>query len=130
MRVRRARRRLDLRVGGVEPAVADVLGDRSGDEDGLLQHHRDAAAQRVGGVAPHVASVDPDDAGAVLGRATLTLGARQAQTKLTSQWISSLGPSSSGHITISSSPAVIPLAYFGTTDGASLAAIPLQPVDR
>jgi hypothetical protein len=71
-----------------------------------------------------------DSAGAVLGRANLTLSARQAQTQLISQWISGLGPTSSGHITISSSPAVIPLAYFGTTDGASLAAIPLQPVDR
>ena len=87
-----------------------------------LANPRDSAAS--------VALTAYDSAGAVLGRANLTLGALQAQTQLVSQWIPVLSPGLSGHISISSSPAVVPLAYFGTTDGAALAAIPLQPVER
>ena len=42
MRVRRARRGFDLLVGRVEPAVAQVVGDRAGEEHRILQHDRDA----------------------------------------------------------------------------------------
>jgi dienelactone hydrolase len=69
-----------------------------------------------------------DRAGVVVGRTNITLGARQAQTRLVSQWLPELGPGSSGHISISSGGGAVPLAYFGTTDGAALAALPLQPV--
>jgi cephalosporin-C deacetylase-like acetyl esterase len=70
-----------------------------------------------------------DRAGVVLGRTNITLGARQAQTRLVSQWLPELRPGGSGHISISSGGTAVPLAYFGTTDGAALAAIPLQAVD-
>ena len=39
-----ARRRLDLLVAGVQPSVADVVGDGAAEEDGLLRHQRDLAA--------------------------------------------------------------------------------------
>jgi len=88
------------------------------------------ALANPGDSAASLALTAYDSAGSVLGRANLTLGARQSQTRLISQWLPILGPVSSGHISISSSPAIVPLAYFGTTNGAALAAIPLQPVAR
>ena len=47
MRVGGARRRLHLRGGGARPPVADVLGDRSAEEDRLLRHGADLPAQEV-----------------------------------------------------------------------------------
>ena len=56
MDLRVARRPLDLRVRGVEPPVADVVGDRAGEEQRVLGHQGDPLAQRAetvgGGVAP------------------------------------------------------------------------------
>ena len=58
VRVRRARRLLDLLVGGVEPPVAQVVGDRAREEHRILQHDRDLLAQRSHAVLPHVDAVD------------------------------------------------------------------------
>ena len=63
VRVRRARRLLDFGVGGVEPAVAQVVGDRAGKEHGILQHDADALAQRPDLVAVHVDAVDEHASG-------------------------------------------------------------------
>jgi cephalosporin-C deacetylase-like acetyl esterase len=86
------------------------------------------ALANPGDTAAAVAITAYDGAGVVLGAANITLGARQAQTRLVSQWLPELRPGASGHILISSDSAAVPLAYFGTTDGATLAALPLQPV--
>ena len=61
-----ARRRLDLLVVGVETSVADVVGDGAAEEDGLLRHQRDLAAQRTQPVARRVDAVDEDAAALVL----------------------------------------------------------------
>ena len=45
---------LDLGVGGLGPADADVLGDRAVEQAGVLEHHRHVVAQRV---ERHVADV-------------------------------------------------------------------------
>jgi hypothetical protein len=71
-----------------------------------------------------------DPAGALIGRVPLTLGARQGQTRLVSQWLSSLPAEKTGHLVISSEGSISLLAYFGTDDGASLAAIPFTVAQR
>ena len=86
------------------------------------------ALANTGDTAASIAITAYDRAGVALAGATITVGARQAQTRLISQWLPELRPGASGHISISSDSAAVPLAYFGTTDGATLAALPLQPV--
>ena len=70
-----------------------------------------------------------DRSGGVLGRTTSTLGARQRQTRLVSQWIAGLAAAATGHLVLTASSPVSILAYFGTDDGAALAAIPPTRVD-
>ena len=53
-----ARRLLDLRLGGFEPAVGDVLADRAAEEEDILLHDADLAPQRG---QRHVADVDAVD---------------------------------------------------------------------
>jgi hypothetical protein len=71
-----------------------------------------------------------DPAGALIVRVPLTLGGRQGHTRLVSQWFPSLPAETTGHIVISSAEPISLLAYFGTDDGASLAAIPFSLVRR
>ena len=71
-----------------------------------------------------------DPSGTLMARVPLTLGARQGQTKLVSQWIPSLSAETTGYIVISSAGSLSLLAYFGTDDGASLAAIPFSELQR
>jgi hypothetical protein len=87
------------------------------------------ALANPGDTAASMALTAYDRAGVVLARTNITLGARQSQTRLVSQWLPELRPGASGHISISPGSAAVPLAYFGTSDGAALAAIPLQAVD-
>ncbi len=63
LRVRGARRRHDLGVRGGEPAVADVLPDRLGEEVGILQHDAERGAQSVAGKEADVLAVEGDGAG-------------------------------------------------------------------
>ena len=55
-------RRLDLRIGGVGTAVGDVGPHRVGEEEALLEHDADLAAQRLQGDPAHVVPVDEDGA--------------------------------------------------------------------
>jgi hypothetical protein len=81
-----------------------------------------------GGTASGVISVIAyDRSGAELGRASATLQAQESRTALVYQWIPALPDGTTGYILITSSAPVAPLAYFGTSDGASLAAIPFTP---
>jgi hypothetical protein len=54
--------RLDVGVAGVRPAVGDVVTNRLGEEEALLEGHADLAAQRVEADIPHVVAVDEDGA--------------------------------------------------------------------
>ena len=56
--VRRARRRADLILGRLQPSVADVLRNRAREEEGLLEHERDLAAERAELDRPDIAPVD------------------------------------------------------------------------
>ena len=72
-----ALRRLDDLVHRrVEPAVADVLGDRAGEQQRLLEHDADLVAQRV---ELELADVDAVDAGSAR-----PAGRRSATSRLTS----------------------------------------------
>jgi hypothetical protein len=71
-----------------------------------------------------------DPAGALIAGVPLTLGGRQGQTRLVSQWIPSLPTEKTGYIVISSAGKISLLAYFGTDDGASVAAIPFSEIRR
>jgi hypothetical protein len=51
---------IDLGLGGIGPAVADVVADRAAEEHGLLQRDADVAAQRRQVQVPHVMAVDRD----------------------------------------------------------------------
>ena len=58
MSVGRLRRLDDLLVRGIEPAVADVPGDGAGEQQRLLEHEADLAAQRAQGQAADVVAVE------------------------------------------------------------------------
>ncbi|NWG11936.1 MAG: prolyl oligopeptidase family serine peptidase [Acidobacteria bacterium] len=66
--------------------------------------------------------------GTLIARVPLTLEGRQGRTQLVSQWIPSLPSVSTGRIVLSAQGNVSLLAYFGTDDGESLAAIPFSRV--
>ena len=61
-RLRAHRRRPDLGVGGVRAAVADVRGDGVGEQERLLEHHADRAAQVLHRQVTDVQPADPHDA--------------------------------------------------------------------
>lgn len=63
-----------------------------------------------------------------LASADVTLAARQSRTQLVYQWLAGLPAGTTGQITVTSSALVQLVAYFGTDDNASLAAIPLQAI--
>jgi len=69
-----------------------------------------------------------DKSGNKLASANVTLEARQSKTQLVSQWLPSLASNVSGQIVITATGPVSLLAYFGTADGASMAAIPFQQI--
>ncbi len=70
-----------------------------------------------------------DPSGTVLGSVTPPiLGAKQSVTQLVSQWMPGLAGDATGQIIISTTAPVSLLAYFGTGDSASLAAIPFTPI--
>ena len=60
MRVREARRALDLGLDRVGPAVGDVVADRAVQERGVLRHHGDLPPQRILRHAGDVLAVDQD----------------------------------------------------------------------
>ncbi len=68
-----------------------------------------------------------DPSGAVLGTATTELEPHASATQLVAEWIRGLAAEATGQIVITASAPVALLAYFGTDDGASLAAIPFTP---
>ena len=61
--VRFARRHLDLGPRRVEPAVTDIFADRSAEQQRLLRHDRDRAAQRGQLDARDIDAVECDPAG-------------------------------------------------------------------
>jgi hypothetical protein len=63
--------------------------------------------------------------GTVQARMQSTLGPRESRVQLVSQWLTQLPAESTGHIVITGTGALSLLSYFGTDDGAALAAIPL-----
>lgn len=71
-----------------------------------------------------------DRDGSPIASVPLTLGGRQGQTRLVSEWIPSLPAETTGSIVISSAGSISLLAYFGTDDGASMAAIPFSVIRR
>ncbi len=55
-------RRFDLLVRGVQPAIADVLADRAGEQMRCLEHHPDAGLDGVQRQLGVISSPDADDA--------------------------------------------------------------------
>ena len=53
----------DLFIGGVQPAIADVLHHRAGEQVGVLEHHGDVPTQIALGHVHDVNAVDGDPAG-------------------------------------------------------------------
>ncbi len=68
------------------------------------------------------------DKGEVLAEGKVTLGAAQSKTQVVSQWLPNIPPESMGQVMITTSSPLHLLAYFGTSDNSSFAAIPLTPV--
>lgn len=68
--------------------------------------------------------------GSQLASANAKLEARQSRTQLVYQWLAGLPPGTTGHLVVMASTPVQLVAYFGTDDNASLAAIPLQAITR
>lgn len=67
-----------------------------------------------------------DRSGMQLATTTVTLEAQRSRTQLVYQWIPGLPMGTTGQIVITSNGLMELLAYFGTDDGRSLAAIPLR----
>ena len=67
-----------------------------------------------------------DPSGGLISTLPMVLENRHGKTLLVSQWIPTLPAESTGQITIKASGPVSPLAYFGTDDGAALAAVPFS----
>ena len=57
------RRATDLVVAGVEPSVAEVLGDGPAKEDRILQHECDPLAKRAQAVLANVSAIDAHTTG-------------------------------------------------------------------
>jgi len=66
--------------------------------------------------------------GEVLGQGTITVPAGQSKTQVVHQWISGMPEEATGQIIITTSTPLNLLAYFGGTDGGSIAAIPFTPI--
>ncbi len=64
--------------------------------------------------------------GSETARSTQSLGPGQSRTALVSQWIAKLPAESTGYLVITGGSPLALLSYFGTLDGASLAAIPFS----
>src|SRR4051812_43233875 len=60
MGARRPRRRLDLGLARVWPAIGDVVGDREGEQERFLRDERDLLAQGAQLHVMHVTTVDRD----------------------------------------------------------------------
>ncbi len=60
MRFGRSGRGLDLGIGHVGAAVRDVGPHGVGEQEALLEHHADLAAQRIERDVAHVDAVDRD----------------------------------------------------------------------
>jgi hypothetical protein len=71
-----------------------------------------------------------DVSGVLLERVPIVIPARQGKTQLVAQWFPSLAAEATGQIVLSADRPVSLLAYFGTDDQASLAAIPFSPVTK
>jgi dienelactone hydrolase len=65
----------------------------------------------------------------VLGKSSTSLEPHQSRTKLVYQWIAGLPADDTGYLVIEASSAIGMLSYFGTSEGASLAAIPFSNPD-
>ncbi len=71
-----------------------------------------------------------DPSGGLISTIPMVLENRHGKTLLVSQWIPTLPAESTGHIMIHASGPVSLLAYFGTDDGAALAAVPFSLLPR
>jgi dienelactone hydrolase len=69
-----------------------------------------------------------DAAGNTMGQVSDSLAPGSRRTMLVSQWIQNLPADATGQIIITSSAPLSLLAYFGTNDGATLAAIPFTAI--
>lgn len=64
--------------------------------------------------------------GTLLDSVQISLPSRQSRVMLASQWFSKLPAAATGHVFLMANTPLSPLSYFGTIDGASLAAIPIK----
>jgi dienelactone hydrolase len=69
-----------------------------------------------------------ESGGRQLASANVTLEAQQSRTQLVFQWLTGLPAGTTGQVIVTSNAPVQLIAYFGTNDNASLAAIPLQTI--
>ncbi len=67
------------------------------------------------------------ETGELVGHADVTLGVNCSTTQLINQWLADLPRETTGQLVISTTSPLALLAYFGTNDGYSLAAIPFTP---
>jgi hypothetical protein len=110
-----------LQVASGETASMPFYVENAGYYTGL-------ALANPGNVAATVTLTAIDTSGAVLGARELTLQPGHSQTQIVAQWIPQLPAESTGQIRITTSAPIALLAYFGTDDGASLAAIPFTRI--
>jgi hypothetical protein len=107
-----------LQLASGETASMPFYVENSGYYTGL-------ALANPGTVAATVSITAVAPSGEVLSTRSVTLEPAHSLTQLVAQWLPALPAESTGQIRITTSGAPIALlAYFGTDDGASLAAIP------
>ncbi len=86
------------------------------------------AIANVGGTPSQVTVTAYSETGEKIGQGSTNMAVNQSSTQLVHQWMPDLPREATGQILISSNGSLAVLAYFGTIDGAALAAIPLSPV--
>ncbi len=88
------------------------------------------AIANVGSMQSDILITAFDRSGQQIGQWSQKLNPQEQETKLVYQWMQGLAPGTTGQITITTSGSVALLAYFGTSDGAALAAIPFASITR
>jgi hypothetical protein len=95
----------------------------------IAGYYTGLAATNAGNEAVNMTLIAYAEDGTEIDRSISRIGAGKSKTALISQWFTLPLSKPQGHMVISADGPLSLLSYFGTDDGASLAAIPIRPIN-